>query len=99
MATMTTVITTCPFCGANHSVEVRLADYNAYCEGGLVQDCFPYLSADEREMLISGICPQCWDNMFGSGEEDDLDYEDEDFDDDVDECGFDPYEGCYTFDC
>lgn len=20
-------------------------------------------------------------------------------DDDVDECGFDPYEGCYTYDC
>lgn len=27
-------------------------------------------------------------------EEDDCDYPD-----DVDECGFDPYEGCYTYDC
>lgn len=27
--------------------------------------------------------------------EDEEDY----FDDDVDECGFDPYEGCYTYDC
>jgi hypothetical protein len=24
---------------------------------------------------------------------------DEDFEDDVDESGFDPYEGCYTYDC
>lgn len=23
----------------------------------------------------------------------------EEFVDDVDECGFDPYEGCYTYDC
>lgn len=22
-----------------------------------------------------------------------------DWEDDVDECGFDPYEGCYTYDC
>ena len=24
---------------------------------------------------------------------------DEDFETDTDECGFDPYEGCYTYDC
>lgn len=29
----------------------------------------------------------------------DDDEEEDDFSDDVDECGFDPYEGCYTFDC
>lgn len=23
----------------------------------------------------------------------------DDFSDDADECGFDPYEGCYTYDC
>lgn len=97
MAIMTTVITRCPFCGEEHTVEVRLEDYHAYRQGGLAQDCFPYLSAGEREMLISGVCPQCWDDMFGSDEAEALDYEDED--DDVDECGFDPYEGCYTFDC
>jgi hypothetical protein len=27
------------------------------------------------------------------------DEEEDDFSDDVDESGFDPYEGCYTFDC
>jgi hypothetical protein len=26
-------------------------------------------------------------------------YEEDDYEDDVDECGFDPYEGCYTYDC
>ena len=26
-------------------------------------------------------------------------YDDEDYEPDYDECGFDPYEGCYTFDC
>ena len=27
------------------------------------------------------------------------DDEDEDYETDADECGFDPYEGCYTYDC
>lgn len=26
-------------------------------------------------------------------------FDEEEFVDDVDECGFDPYEGCYTYDC
>ena len=30
---------------------------------------------------------------------DDWDDCDEDYEPDVDECGFDPYEGCYTYDC
>ena len=30
---------------------------------------------------------------------DDWDDYDEDYEPDVDECGFDPYEGCYTYDC
>ena len=25
--------------------------------------------------------------------------DEEDYEPDVDECGFDPYEGCYTYDC
>lgn len=30
--------------------------------------------------------------------DDDDDY-DRDYEPDVDDCGFDPYEGCYTYDC
>lgn len=29
----------------------------------------------------------------------DEDYEDEDYEPDYDECGFDPYMGCYSYDC
>ena len=31
--------------------------------------------------------------------EDDFDDYDRDYEPDADECGFDPYEGCYTYDC
>lgn len=62
---MITLTTRCPICGRTYEVEVLLQDYFAWEAGALVQDAFPYLSDDEREMLISGICPTCWDEMFG----------------------------------
>lgn len=34
-----------------------------------VQDIFPYLKAEERELLISHTCPKCWEDMFGGDEE------------------------------
>ena len=57
---------TCPFCGQTHNVQVREADYVMWeFANWSAQDAFPYLSADEREMLISGICPTCWEKTFG----------------------------------
>lgn len=80
----------CPFCGATHTVKVFEANFVAWQDGALAQNAFPYLSATEREQLISRICPNCQDSIFGSDEEP------EDIDSDF---GFDPYEGCYTYDC
>lgn len=93
-----TIITRCPFCGRANEVEVNEADYLDWQDGVLVQDAFPYLSADEREMLVSGICPTCWESTFGSAEDED-EYEDDEPSDWDLEIGFDPYEGGYTFDC
>lgn len=61
------VITVCPICGQAHEIEVNEMDYWDWKDGAFVQDAFPYLSAEVREMLISGICPSCWSNMFGGG--------------------------------
>lgn len=60
---------TCPFCGTTHFVEVAERDYNNWWNGQLAQEAFPYLSATEREQLISQVCPKCQDDIFG--EEDD----------------------------
>lgn len=62
------VVTQCPFCGRGNEVEVNETDYWDWDDGMMVQDAFPYLSAGEREMLISGCCSTCWNKMFG-GEE------------------------------
>ena len=56
---------TCPFCGKSHFVEVAESDYNAWQNGALAQNAFPYLSATEREQLISHSCPQCQADIFG----------------------------------
>lgn len=102
----------CPFCGRVSEINVNEEDYYAWNSGNkLAQDAFPYLSADEREILISGICPSCWDSMFGcpSDEvnaddlypddpsiEEEMGWDDWDYNEDM---GFDPYIGCYTDDC
>lgn len=55
----------CPICGQYHEVLVYEDDYEAWVNGDLLaQEAFPYLTASEREILISGICPVCWVHMF-----------------------------------
>lgn len=58
------VVTRCPLCGKANFVDVNEADYDDWSDGEKVTVAFPYLSANEREMLISGICPKCWENML-----------------------------------
>lgn len=55
----------CPFCGEISAVHVSEGDYLRWQNGECAQNAFPYLSTNERELLISGICPTCWDRMFG----------------------------------
>jgi hypothetical protein len=63
--------------------------------GALIQNVMYYLPSADREVLISGLCYECQDEMFHCPEDEDDD-EPDDIDDD---CGFDPYEGCFTYDC
>ena len=90
------VFTSCPMCHRDHVAIVENDDYELYCSGEPVSKCFPYIPAAERERFITGICPDCWDRMFPPEEDDD---EDEYFEDEVDETGFNPYMGCYDYDC
>lgn len=60
------VINTCPMCGEKHEVWVNQLDYSRWERNGvLIQDAFPYLTADEREIIKTGICGRCWDELFG----------------------------------
>lgn len=67
MAPNTTVVhVTCVLCGAAHTVLVPTDGYKKWAQGRAhIQDALPGLSAEERELLMSGICPRCWDKTFG----------------------------------
>lgn len=64
-----TIVISCPLCGHEQEIEVNEMDYLEWRDGALVQDAFPYLPADIREMLISGICGACWDKMLDGVED------------------------------
>lgn len=32
--------------------------------GALIQNAYPYLNANEREFLLTGITPQLWEEIF-----------------------------------
>ncbi len=59
----------CIHCGTPQSVRVDADAAMKFAEGAFAQDCFPELSAGQREFLISGICDTCWDQMFDTGDE------------------------------
>ena len=40
------------------------AGIDAYDNGSLMQGAFPFLTADEREFLISGTTPKEWAKIF-----------------------------------
>jgi hypothetical protein len=48
-----------------HTAPVRKEQVDRYESGHLlVQEAFPELSANDREFIISGICPECWDRWL-----------------------------------
>lgn len=59
----------CPVCGATSIMDVASEGYAKWKGGGLIQDALPELDAGAREMLITGIHPDCWRKVFGPDEE------------------------------
>lgn len=52
-----------PGCKTKNVVMVHEGDYMKWRKRDKIQDAMPYLDADEREILITGICIDCWDKM------------------------------------
>ena len=65
--------------------EIAYACYKSACE-----------IADMTGEVASLVCDETGETVAYS---DDFDDYDRDYEPDVDETGFDPYEGCYTWDC
>jgi hypothetical protein len=63
--------THCAFCGQHQTIQTfytlcdmvrRIEDWLHF--GTFIQDALPDLSDDQRELLISGTCRECFDLMF-----------------------------------
>ena len=62
----------CPECGQQKTFTVDKDNYRKWIHGEmLVQEAFPEINNEDRERLISGICPKCWNKMFRGMEEED----------------------------
>lgn len=59
----------CPVCKTKHSVVVLEKDLEKYKSGKEnVQRCFPYLSSDGREIILSGLTGECYTTYMGKEE-------------------------------
>jgi hypothetical protein len=58
-------------CEQDKTLTVPLGQYEEWVSerGGTVQSIFKDLGADERELLISGTCGECWDKLFPKEDE------------------------------
>jgi len=61
--TVTVLCPPCMVCGVSDSVIVPSAGFFNWKNGAFVQDAFPELSADDREMLMTGTHNLCWEKM------------------------------------
>ena len=61
----------CPFCGAVTKLKVHPVSLEAYKNGALAQDAFANMTPAEREVLISGLCMKCQEDIFKEPEDED----------------------------
>ena len=55
----------CNQCNNEYKILLDETDYDAWQNGdGYIQDLLSYLTAAERELLISNTCNACWQKMY-----------------------------------
>ena len=60
---------TCRFCGKEITVQAEEEKFSRLDAGAHVQDVFPDLGVNYRELMISGICGECFDQIFENDDE------------------------------
>ena len=65
---------TCMHCGEQTDFILSQDEYERlYLKNEYIQDVFPLLDKTEREVMISGTHPRCWEEMFSDIDEDEED--------------------------
>ena len=65
-----TVVVKAPCCHSLHTISTTVSGFESWRAGQLIQFAMPELDDDQRELLISGYCPDCWTNLFNPNTED-----------------------------
>ena len=55
---------TCVVCGKYELWSLDRQAVENWQAGKLIQDAFPDMSLKDREIMISGTHPECWDKLF-----------------------------------
>ena len=63
------IVKECTFCHNLHTIIVDEMNYRMWKEGELIQNAFPDMPAEIREILISGTDNDCWNQMFPDEDE------------------------------
>lgn len=62
------LISICPMCGASVVIKVSMnllmVIIRAILYDGINTNTLPFLSPEERETLISGVCESCFDKLY-----------------------------------
>ncbi len=67
--TLTYMTPLCIRCGQRSYVELDRDRLRCWQAGAHIQTVWPDKTPDERELLITGTHPECWDAMFPEEEE------------------------------
>jgi phage FluMu protein Com len=59
----------CMMCGKVSNFTVPTEKYGKWMSGRFVQDVFPEYSVDDREKMVSGTCPECFNKLFHPDED------------------------------
>ena len=54
----------CPMCNTYHTLTIDMTRFILYQGDMPIQDAFPKMSPTDRERFISGLCPDCQEEVF-----------------------------------
>jgi hypothetical protein len=69
--TIEIITPTCQVCDRTGALQVPVEGHRKWVAGAFIQDVLSDLTAEEREMLISGTHPDCFDSLFADDEDED----------------------------
>jgi hypothetical protein len=59
----------CRVCHRSEEMQLDAEKVRQWREGAFIRDVFPGMTANDRELLQSGLHPKCWEILFPEDED------------------------------